>query len=106
MISMKINSKEAYSLVSSEEAKSPDLPKYPYGLKICLDDESLKKLGFDSLPKVGSEMMILAKVEVCSARTYETMAGGSDNGVDLQITDMEIRSDEEKSIESSFYGEK
>ncbi len=39
-------------------------PDYPYGLSFELRDESLKKLGLDSLPEVGETMCIYAEVEV------------------------------------------
>ena len=67
-----------------------DEPKYPYGLCLSLCKESMEKLGITSLPKVGSEMMINAKVYVKSTRAYETMEDGDEMGMELQITDMEI----------------
>jgi hypothetical protein len=81
---------------SAEEAKeyaAPDAgeaPKYPWGLGICLSDDSLKNLGIDKLPEVGTEMMLMAKVIVTSVRSSQQMDGDKESGCDLQITDMSL----------------
>ena len=41
-----------------------DEPRYPYGLCISLGKDELEKLGITALPKVGTEMMIMAKCYV------------------------------------------
>lgn len=106
MINMKIEEmdEEDKMEAASPESDPSDAPKYPYGLRICLDDDSLMKLKIQELPKVGSSMMMLAKVEVCSARSYATMVGGTDNSIELQITDMELRPEGKKSAQSALYG--
>lgn len=68
-----------------------DEPAYSYGLCINLDQEDLAKLGLNALPKVGAEMMIMAKAYVKSTSAYETQGAGKDMSVSLQITDMEIK---------------
>ena len=70
-------------------------PMYPYGLCLHLDQDQLEKLGITSLPAVGAEMTITAKVFVKGTSAYETQ-GGKDMTVDLQITDMEIGESESK----------
>jgi hypothetical protein len=106
---------------AKEEAKemsvAPSVPKYPYGLCISLDDDSLKKLGLDGdLPAVGETMQFTAIARVTSASMHEREA--TDGGkaeqccrVELQITDMGVPSDSVgQSIERSearrkrFYG--
>ena len=69
---------------------SPDLPKYPYGLRLDLDDDALEKLGITSLPDVGTKMMITCQVEVCSTGAYQTAGSEKETSLGLQITDMEI----------------
>lgn len=69
-----------------------DSPAYPYGLRVCLNEESLKKLGVSSLPSVGTTMRLEAVVEVCSASENQT-AKGSERNLDLQITDMQLSTD-------------
>lgn len=86
--------------MSAEEAKeyvggsSPgdvgNAPKYPYGLEVCLADDSLKNLGIDKLPEVGTEMLLMAKVIVTSVRSSQQMDGDKESGCDLQITDMSL----------------
>lgn len=67
-----------------------DAPKYPWGLCITLNDDSLEKLGVKSLPPIDTEVTIVAKA--CVARTSEnqTQGGDSCSSMDLQITDMQI----------------
>jgi hypothetical protein len=86
--------------MSAEEAKeqngcSPstdDGPRYPYGLSINLDDDTLTKLGIGDSVNVGDEVTITAKATVTSKSGYQTMVGDSENSVGLQITDMEVAS--------------
>lgn len=69
---------------------APEGPLYPYGLSLCLNDESLAKLGIDTLPAVGTELLIMAKVRVTGTRSSERQGGEKSNDVDLQITDMAL----------------
>lgn len=88
LVSMKLSVAEAKAetmLGSSDD----DLPKYPYGLSICLDDDTLAKLGITDLPAVGSTMQLVATVEVQSVSQYENQKG-ADNNLNLQITDMAL----------------
>lgn len=66
-----------------------DEPRYPYGLCLSLDKNSLEKLGITALPKVGGEMMITAKAKITGTSQYDSQ-GVSDMRVELQITDMNI----------------
>jgi len=82
--------------------------EYPYGLSITLEPDVVKKLGITSPPTVGDEKMILAKVickEVTLEEKYDDTAGFS---VRLQMTDMEVRSEdprkEEPGTSSKLYG--
>ena len=73
-----------------------DEPRYPYGLCISLGKEELEKLGITALPKVGTEMTIMAKAYVKMTRAYETQGEGEDMGIELQITDMEIQGNQQQ----------
>jgi hypothetical protein len=73
-----------------------DEPRYPYGLCISLGKDELEKLGITALPKVGTEMTIMAKAYVKMTRAYETQGQGEDIGIELQITDMEIQGNQQQ----------
>ncbi|QCW21982.1 hypothetical protein JessAGP_052c [Caulobacter phage Jess A] len=76
--------------VASEEGDS-DLPKYPYGLTLWLNDDILAKLGMSTpLPAPGTEMMLSAKVMVTGTSQRETLGGDPDMCLDIQITAMEL----------------
>jgi hypothetical protein len=70
-------------------------PKYPYGLCISLDDETLEKLGLDGeLPSAGETVQFSAIAKVTSSSDNEML---QDDGstkrccrVELQITDMGV----------------
>ncbi len=103
MVNMKHSREEAKEYT---EASAMDEPQYPYGLCINLHDDELQKLGITSLPKVGSEMTITAKVFVKSTSAYNTQKGESEMSVDLQITDMEISPAQSSSSQASMlYGD-
>lgn len=89
MISMKLTAAEAKSETMLGEAA--ELPEYPYGLTLCIDDEMLAKLGIDvaNLPKIGAVFYIEAKAEVCSTSQYANQ-NDTDTSISLQITDMSL----------------
>jgi hypothetical protein len=66
-----------------------DEPSYPEGLCIKLESDDLKKLNITAAPKIGSEMMIQARVYVSEAGAVKTQ-GGTEAMLKLQITDMSI----------------
>jgi len=68
-----------------------DTPRYPYGLTITLDNETLDKLEMGSLPKVGKTMTLIAAVTVTSVSSSED-SGDHEvrRNVSLQITDMAL----------------
>lgn len=104
MISMKLTALEAKSetMLGYDE---DDAPEYPYGLTVCLCDDTLAKLGITDLPAVGTVMQLTALVTVCSVSQYENQSG-SDNSLSLQITDMELATGNgaPKPIENRIYG--
>jgi len=66
-----------------------DEPKFPEGLVLELESDELEKLRITALPKVGTVMEIRARVYVKSAGEDQTQ-GGTEQKVELQVTDMEI----------------
>lgn len=63
--------------------------EYPYGLRISLNNDTLKKLGLAELPAIGSEHKLMAMVSVVSLSSNES-AGEAEpyRSVDLQIEKM------------------
>lgn len=62
---------------------------FPYGTRLELDHETLKKLGHTSLPKVGDKFHLRAKAKVTSASEHSHEGDeGSRRSVSLQITHM------------------
>lgn len=76
---------------SKAQSKKNDMPtklgseKYPYGLNLSLDHDSLKKLGLKHLPKVGSHVHIHAKAHVQSTEMRKHSDGNMSRNMQLQI---------------------
>ena len=65
--------------------------KYPYGLQIRLEDESLEKLGLDKLPSAGKTMTLTAEVEVSGSSMRERLGDKAPSmSLELQITKMSL----------------
>lgn len=104
MVEMKMTKEDAKKRYG-EPSMIGDAPEYPYGLRIDLDDSSMEKLGIDKLPEVGSTMMIMARVEVCCASESKSYSGETNRNVALQITEMQIGADSDKSDKAKeLYG--
>lgn len=89
LISMEYTPSEAKK--ETIEAQENEAPKYPWGLSINLDEETLAKLGIDTLPEVGATMAIVARSEVSSASQYQDQGDKSPRkSLTLQITDMSV----------------
>lgn len=80
--------KNAPTAVAGE--KIGDGPKYPYGLCLYLDDTTLKKLGIDKLPEVGTVLNVAAKAMVVSIGMNQQHDGDKETRCELQITDMAL----------------
>lgn len=73
----------------SDPATTDSVSEYPWGLSLCLNEDSLEKLGVTDLPKPGTEVTIMAKARVTGVRMSADEGDNIDRqGVDLQITDM------------------
>lgn len=90
LVDMKIPKKTKAEMKSDCMPCSPSSQdRYPYGLEIRLDDESMAKLGID-LPAVGKEVTITAKAMVEEASSRETQEGGPKLSCTLQITKLKV----------------
>ena len=101
LVSMK---KEVKKEDSSDCKAICDDSKYPYGLCLSLDTETLKKLGIDQLPETGGEFKILAKAIVKSTHQSESLEGNTYKSLELQITDMAVKYEDTRSDSEIMYG--
>lgn len=88
MVDMTMDAEEAKEQAQTDIGS--DGPKYPWGLKITLDDGSLAKLGITSLPAVGTKFTFTAVSEVCGSSSYQDQSGEAETSLSLQITGMEL----------------
>lgn len=105
LISMAMTPEEAkqeYPATMVGEDATKDLPKYPYGLTVCLCDESLKKLGIAGMPAVGTKMTLNAIVEVVGV-SQDQRQGETESDMRLQITDMALAPAPEKTAAQGLY---
>lgn len=89
LTSMRLSAQEAKEEGGYAQPANPDLPRYPYGLCLDLNDEVLQKLGITSLPTPGTTMQLIATVEVSRISEYQNQEG-KDACMGLQITDMAL----------------
>jgi hypothetical protein len=84
------------ALVNMKSSKEREMnsemehPEYPYGLTINLEDDSMRKLGITTTPKVGTEMMVTAKCVVKSVSSSQHEGNETESRLCLQITDMGV----------------
>lgn len=83
---------------------SAEVPKYPYGLKLCLGKNEIEKLGIKN-PQINQKMEISAIVEVVEISSENEGGDESSMEIELQVKEMEIKKDEDKSSTSVMYGE-
>lgn len=62
--------------------------EYPYGLRITLSSDALRKLQLSEVPDVGQMMGLHAVVEVVGVNYDGNVPGNKQLRVELQITDM------------------
>ena len=82
-------SKKERKKQSNEDAVDINTPAIPYGLRITLDDESLKKLGIKTLPNVGDRMVVAAIGTVNSVSEHDSTRNKSrDVSIELEKLDV------------------
>lgn len=106
LTSMKIP--KAKTEPSIAEAPTMDRPRYPYGLRLRLDEDQLAQLGIDELPKVGGVVTVHAKADVISVseneHTSEDRKEHKHRTVELQITDLGFDTPGGKDAAAELYG--
>lgn len=76
------------------EPAMAEAPKYPYGLRVTLEDDALAKLDLPARLTVGQSMMLHARVEICNLEERQNLEGGSHRSMTLQITDLALEPEE------------
>lgn len=89
MKSMKVTRED--NSASTDLALSQASTEYPYGLRICLTPDVMKKLDLPKLPEVGQMMGLHAVVEVVGVNIDKAYNGSREKRVELQITDMVLQ---------------
>lgn len=75
---------------SAEEAISvTDELRFPYGLQIDLDDESLRKLNISNLPEAGAQFLVVGIGPVTSVRQTDNKRG-KDRSLTIQLQKIEV----------------
>lgn len=95
MISLKRTKAEAKLRDSlAEPVPNTDLPEYPWGLQLDLNQDTLPKLNMDVTDyKPGDVLFFRIRTEVRSLISNDTF-GGKSQTMSLQITDMGLDSDD------------
>lgn len=88
LIDMKMTKKEREE--NSPKVCGPgdsDGPTYPWGLKLDLNNDAIKKLDITELPKVGTYMTVTARACVVGVRSSER-ENHEDRSIELQIEEL------------------
>ena len=89
LVDMKMSKAEVKEKNSPSQVVSSESGRYPYGLELRLDDDSVSKLGID-LPDVGTEVSVTAKGKVQSAESRDSADGGKRLSCCIQITKLKV----------------
>lgn len=95
LVSMKLTPKQKKEMT---EPFPLDEEKFPFGLRIDLQDEQVSKLGLEGVA-AGTEVKVMALANVKGVRVNDTDRKGKNISVELQITGMAVdtgKSDKEK----------
>jgi hypothetical protein len=83
-----------------------DKPSYPMGLRLELDEETVKKLGLSEMPDVGSFMHLLGKAEVIVVRKEEGRGDDHSFSMTLQLQDADLKPEASHSkVSNKLYGD-
>ncbi|VXB52128.1 conserved hypothetical protein [Pantoea brenneri] len=101
-----VNMKTGTESVEGENGAVETRDEYPWGLRISLNGDALKKLGTE-LPKVGDMMAIGGMAKIVGVSTRESEGGESHSHIDLQITDFGMEASDAtppKTAAATLYG--
>lgn len=100
MVDMALTPEESAEMVSPAPPTKPKGPRYPYGLCISLDNESMEKLGLDKeeLPDIGDMIHFMAMATVTSVSSSKVEGGDDCCRVELQITNMSFNDENREGL--------
>lgn len=87
LVDMKLSKKQSKAEVCGLSDEKG--PRYPYGLSINLDSDSMKKLGFSELPEVGTKMIVVGLGRITSASEHSSQSG-THRDMSIQLERVEI----------------
>jgi hypothetical protein len=99
------------SMKRSDEAKDDameckpcqgDMPDYPWGVRLNLDEEQLSQLGIGPMPTAGAVVLIEAKGMVTGMRE-EHIDGKLRRGLEIQITELGLDTGGGKTLAERMY---
>lgn len=79
-----------------------DMPDYPYGTRLNLDEEQLAQLGITAMPTAGALVLIQAKGMVTGMRE-EQIDGKLRRGLEIQITELGLDTGSGESVAQRMY---
>lgn len=82
-----------------------DMPDYPYGTRLNLDEEQLAQLGITAMPTAGALVLIQAKGMVTGMRE-EQIDGKLRRGLEIQITELGLDTGNGESVAQRMYPDK
>ena len=86
LVSMKMSKKQSKGEFAIAETEGP---RFPHGLSIHLNGDSMKKLGFTELPAVGTEMIVVGVGKIASA-SENRRQNGIDRDMSIQLERIEV----------------
>lgn len=101
-VSLKLSEAEKKQDLGMAAPMPPKGPRYPWGTRLDLDNETLKKLGMKAASfEVGAEMSIVGRAEVTSISSNTDSDGKERSSVTLQIVSLGV---EEGSLADKLKG--
>lgn len=92
---MKLSESKAKETIGLKEPSVSDAPRYPYGICLNLEKETLKKLSIDVKDyKVGDKILIMAVGEISRLSQSASMNSGKSNehqSMDIQLTAIGVK---------------
>lgn len=91
MVNMKRKAKKTKGPTAEMTYGDEDRDKYPYGLRINLETEELKKLGIDVKEfEVGEKVKFTCKAEITNLAEHKEYPDKVRQDMNIQITDLEF----------------